>query len=425
MRPEPVNCGAGEHRESSNTVLSLVLLVVLTASAGAQSPDDSLAIRLRRAENAIAALQQQVAEQADAGARSRSGMRLELYGRVMITGFGNSRRVNNVDNPQLVRPDTAAGVPVRGVGMAARQTTLGLAVSRSEVLGGRFEGDIDVDFYGGQQPSPGGRTFPLIRLRTARAQIHWDELHLLVGQESPLIAGLNPVSPAAIGSPGFAAAGNLWLWLPQARLGWQTTGSMRLGVQGAVLAPTSGDPAGAFDTDNDLAERSQRPFIQARASAAWGEFELRGEIGCGVHQGWLVPVTTTLASFAVACDALVPLTTTIELRGEFFSGQALRGLGGGGIGQNFTAGNNPLETTGGWAQLNVRPLHPLRLGAGCGMDHPASAPARRRNDACATYVMIRPAGPLFVGGEYRIIRTEYAVGRYTNDHVTISAGFEF
>ena len=405
----------------------LALLAAPLAASPAQEPIDTLAARLRRAENAIAVLQQQLSEQAESGARARSGMRIELHGRVMVNGFANSRRVNNVDNPQIVRPDSVPGYPARGVGMAGRQTTLGLAVGASDVLGGTFEGDLDVDFYGGQMPSPGGRTFPLVRLRTARAQVTWNAWSVLVGQESPLISALNPVSPAAIGSPGFAASGNLWLWLPQVRAEWRSTGAARFGAQGAVLAPTSGDPAGVFDTDNDLAERSQRPYLQARAFLGWsgGAADLAGEIGCGVHQGWLVPAATRVASFAAACDALIPLRSWLEVRGEFFTGQALRGLGGGGIGQNFDASNNPLRTTGGWAQLNVRPMHTLQVGAGCGGDHPRAAPARHRNDVCATYVTVRPSGPLFVGAEFRRIRTEHAAARYTNDHVTLSAGFEF
>src|SRR5437762_624850 len=339
MNIERVNTAAGERRPSRKIVrgarwIAAMLLVSRTAGAQ-QSAADSLAERLRRAEAAIAALQQQVSEVSESGAHARSRVRLELTGRVAVNGFGNSRRVNNVDNPQFVRPDTAASVPVRGIGMAIRQTRLGLVVNVADVMGGSFTGDLDVDFYGGQEPSSGGRTFPLVRLRTARGFVTWSNAELMIGQESPLISAVNPVSPAAIGTPDFAAAGNLWLWLPQVRIGVENSGSVRFGVQGAVLAPTSGDPAASFDTDYDLAERSQRPYLQARVHARWGGGESAvGEVGRGVHEGWLVPSSTRMTSSAVACDALLPLVDFLELRGEFFSGQALRGLGGGGIGQD-------------------------------------------------------------------------------------------
>jgi hypothetical protein len=387
---------------------------------------DSLAERLRQAEAAIAALQTQVAEQAQSGARARSGARLEFNGRVMVTAFGNSRRVNNVDNPQfvLIDPDPASGVPSRGAGMAIRESRIGLRVDVPEALGGAFVGDIDVDFYGGQVPSSGGRTFPLARIRTARAVVRWTNAELLIGQESPLVSGLNPQTLSAVGTPAFATAGNLWLWLPQIRAGIRSGGAVRFGLQGAVLAPTSGDAASLFDTDYDLAERTSRPFVQLRASARWGEAEMTRDIGCGVHQGWLMAGTTRIDSRAVACDALLPLTERLELRAEYFTGEALRGLGGGGIGQNFTTANTGLETSGGWAQLNAR-LGASLAGIGCGVDHPDAQATRRRNESCAAHLTVRPSGPVFFGVELRRIRTGYVSSRYVNDHVTLASGFEF
>jgi hypothetical protein len=266
-----------------------------------------------------------------------------------------------------------------------------------------------------------------VRLRTARGFVRWSHAELMLGQESPLISAVNPVTPAAIGTPEFAAAGNLWLWLPQLRVGVSSGGAVRFGAQAAVLAPTSGDAAAGFDTDYDLAERSQRPFVEARVSAKWGgpgDGELQREIGCGIHQGWLVPVATRVDSRAIACDATLPVVEWLEVRGELFSGKGLRGLGGGGIGQNFTATNDALESAGGWAQVNLRPTFALRLGAGCGVDHPDAQATRRRNDACSAY-LLRSFGPVFFGGELRRLRTEYASGRFTNDHVTLAGGFEF
>src|SRR5688572_29311755 len=386
-------------RKTARTA-SLFLLCVLTVAPlhAQRTAADSLAERLRQAEAAIAALQTQVAEQAQGSARTRSGMRIELTGRVMVKAFGNSRRVNNVDNPQfvLIDPDPATpGIARRGIGMSIRESRLGLRVDASEVLGAAFSGDVDMDFHGGQQPSSGGRTFPLARLRTARAILRWPGMHLLVGQESPLISGLNPATLGDVGTPTFATAGNLWLWLPQVRAGIQTTGKWRIGLQGAVLAPTSGDPAASFETDFDLAERSSRPFLQARASASMGESELTREIGCGLHEGRLIVVSSVpeRRSRAVGCDLRIEFVEQFEIRGEYFRGEVLRGLGGGGIGQNFVTsmvGIDPLAAVGGWAQAIARPLPQLRLGAGFGIDDPDNLASRHRNDAIAAHVIVQP-----------------------------------
>lgn len=428
-----MNTDAQHHVPSRKTAPAALLFLIYTLAAplplhAQRTAADSLAERLRQAEAAIAALQTQMAEQAQSSARSRSGARLELTGRIMVKAFGNSRRVNNVDNPQfvLVDPAPGSGVPTRGIGMAIRESRLGVRVDANDVLGGTFTGDLDADFYGGQVPSGGGRTFPLARLRTARGIVRWSNAELLIGQESPLVSGLNPLSPTDVGTPMFATAGNLWLWLPQIRAGVSSQGAVRLGVQAAVLAPTSGDATSLFDTDYDLAERTQRPFVEARVNAKWGEAELTRDVGCGVHQGWLMAGTKRVDSRALACDALIPFTDRVELRGEFFTGQALRGLGGGGIGQNFVITNDAaLETTGGWAQLNGRIGSSLRGGFGCGGDQPDDAPSRRRNESCALHFTLRPSGPLFFGGEMRRIRTAYSTGRYISDHVTFAAGFEF
>ena len=414
----------------------MFLICVLAAAPlqAQRTAADSLAERLRQAEAAITALQTQMAEQAQGGARSRSGVRLEFTGRVMVKAFGNSRRVNNVDNPQfvLVDPDPSAiGIARRGLGMSVRESRLGLRVDVPDVFRATFVGDVDMDFNGGQQPSSGGRTFPLARLRTARAILRWSGAHVLIGQESPLISGLNPVSLGDIGTPTFATAGNLWLWLPQVRAGIETAGRLRVGVQGAVLAPTSGDAMAAFETDFDLAERSSRPFLQARASVAFGEGALTREVGCGVHEGRLIAtisVDPERRSRAVACDARIPIVEQVEIRGEYFRGEVLRGLGGGGIGQNFmtnVVGSDPLASVGGWAQVNLRPVTQVRVGAGFGTDNPDDMSARYRNDAFAAHVIVQPAGPLFFGVEGRRVRTSYVGTRYSNDHVTLAAGFEF
>ena len=391
---------------------------------------DSVAARLERAEEAIRLLQQQLASQAQSAVTTKSRVSLEFSGRVLVTGFSNSRRVNNVDVPLFVRPDTNSGLPQGGAGMAIRQTSLGFAVNVAELFGGAFRGDLDVDFFGGQQPSSGGRTFPLLRLRTARMAIQWKHGELLVGQESPLISGVNPVSLASLGTPGFVTAGNLWLWLPQVRVGVETGGPVSVGLQGAVLAPTSGDPANAFDTDNDPAERSSRPYVQGRAHVRWGRDDLAGEIGVGVHRGWLaVKGDSLLTSEAVAVDARIPLASWLELRGEGFDGKALRGLGGGGIGQGLGAGGVPVRSRGAWGQVNVRPTARMGIGAGYGFDEPRTedvpAGGRLKNTATEVHLHLRPAGPLVLGLEYRRLETTYAAGKFANDHFNVAVGFEF
>src|ERR1043166_132787 len=90
----------------------LILVTVAAARLGAQDTThtrrDSLVGALKDLQARLDALEQKVSDATENGGHTRSGIRMELTGRVLVQGFGNSRRVNNVDDPQFVRPDSAA-----------------------------------------------------------------------------------------------------------------------------------------------------------------------------------------------------------------------------------------------------------------------------------------------------------------------------
>ena len=361
---------------------------------------------------------------------------VELTGFVLVNGFYNSAAVNNSDVPQIAAADT---IGLGSVGGTIRQTRLGVFVNEPDVLRGDFAGELDVDFFGGQQPSSGGRTFPLLRLRRALATLTWtgngSSMQLLIGQESPLVADRSPRSLASIGFPDFAGAGNLWLWIPQVRLTGEFGTTLRLALQGAVLAPGTGTPQPAFTTQPDSAERSGRPSLETRLRVAWGPADDPSEIGIGAHIGWFLGTDTLsgdslLVSHAATADGRFKFGM-IELVGEAFVGQALTGLGGGGVGQNTGAGGVPVQTKGGWGQLNVRPSTEWMFGGGCGIDDPddadvgGAAGARLKNFVCEGHVEWRPRGPMVFGFEFRHFKTSYAAGDFTANHINLAAGYRF
>jgi hypothetical protein len=355
---------------------------------------------------------------------------------VLLNGFYNSAGVNNSDVPQIAAADT---IGIGSVGGTVRQTRLGVLVNEPDVLRGDFAGELDVDFFGGQQPSSGGRTFPLLRLRRALATLTWtgngSSMQLLIGQEGPLVADRSPRSLASIGFPDFAAAGNLWLWIPQVRLTGEFGTTLRLALQGAVLAPGTGTPQPAFTTQPDSAERSGRPSLETRLRLAWGPADDPSEIGIGAHIGWFLGTDTLsgdslLVSHAATADGRFKFGM-IELVGEAFVGQALTGLGGGGIGQNTGAGGVPVQTKGGWGQLNLRPSTEWMFGGGCGIDDPddadvgGAAGARLKNLVCEGHLEWRPRGPMVFGFEFRHFKTLYAAGDFTANHINLAAGYRF
>ncbi len=409
---------------------------------------DSLVARLERAEETIALLKQQMADQAQVAVQTHARLSFELTGRVLVHAFSNTARVNNIDVPLMVSPLVADGLPRGGVGLSVRQSTLGFMLNAPNILGADFSADMDLDFYGGQND---GSTSPILRLAVTRAWLRWKRAEVMIGQDAPLVSPLNPRSLASIGAPGFSTSGNLWAWLPQMRVGLQRPGRVTVGVKGAVLAPTLAGKADMTPSDHDLAQRSKRPFVEARAHARWGEDDLAAEVGPHgdrfipfavinpAYAGWeddlercwyATANTSTLRRAAgVTADALVPLSRRVELRGEWYAGKGMQGLGGGAVGHLFTVAGQPVHSTGMWGQLNVKPTAHVTLGGGMGQDDPddegLSATARHKNVVSEVHLHLRPAGPVVLGLEARRMATSYATGTLKNTHLNLAMGFEF
>ena len=368
-------------------------------------------------------------------ASSAVDIRGEVHGLILMNAFANDEAVNNSDVPQFVLPPAApGGPPASAAGATVRQSRVTATALVQDFAGGQLTGELDVDVFGGQQPSTGGRTFPLVRLRRAFAVFDRGRVTVFAGQEAPPIAEINPSSLASIGIPEFAGAGNLWLWIPQVRVGLRagTIGAVRIGLEGSVLAPTSGDAQTAFFTQPDIAERSSRPYLQGRLRLRWGAGDELGEVSLGGHYGWLaVGPGRRVSSRALVAGVWTPIVRGVELRVEAYVGRALAGLGGGGIGQNFGIDSAAVETAGGWAQLNVRPSAAWEIGAGAGLDDPDDADLvvavqRLRNMAIEGHVSWRRA-PIVLGAEVRLLRTRYggSVGTVEATHLNLAAGFEF
>jgi hypothetical protein len=347
-----------------------------------------------------------------------------------MNSFYNSALTNNSDVPTIAALDT---IGVTGGSATVRQTRVGALLTDPDVLGGTFTGELDVDFYGGQLSTFSNRTFPVLRVRRAIGVMQWTHMQVLVGQEAPLVSDRNPLSLASIGVPGFTTAGNLWLWIPQIRVTGEYGYTLRLALQGALLAPIAGGVQGPVNTQPDSGERTSRPYIQGRVRLGWGPTDDPSEVAIGGHIGWVVGLDSTtgdtlLQSNAVSFDTRLRFGT-FEFLGEAYSGQAVAGLGGGAIGQNFGVGGAPVRSKGAWGQLNVRPRAGWMFGGGCGLDDPddADVPAtgRFRNFVCEGHVEWRPPGPLVLGFEFRRLETRYLSGDYVVNHLNLATGFRF
>lgn len=396
----------------------------------------ALADRLARTDDQLQMLRRQVAALAreKVGAPSKAG--LELSGRLLVNGFRTSGRANLLDVPTIALP--ALAVPgtdpsalAGGLGGTFRQTVITLSLDGRPLWGGTVRARADADFFGGVQDGSGGRRlFPEPRLRIATADVTWQHASVQVGQDVPLVSDVSPWSTAAFGLPLFASAGNLWFWLPQVRAGVHTTGRVRAGLDAALVAPWSGGDLVAGDTVDrvDAAERAQRPFVQGRGSVQWGEGAMSGLLAVGGHYGWIARANGVLSiSRATTLILRAPLAEWLEVRGVAYRGQALRGLGGGGVSQNFAPSGAPLRDVGRWGQVIVRPALGWQVGTGCGLSDPddAQAPLRRRNRQCEGSVVWKLGSLPMIGVTYRRVETSYAAGIRTVNHLNLVTGVEF
>src|SRR5690606_4702177 len=121
-----------------------------------------------------------------------------------VNGFRNSAPVNNTDVPTVVAPpDPADPLADASLSAAVRQSRLRVLASVADFHVAALAGELDFDLFGGQQPSGGGRTHPVVRIRRAFAEARWSRLSVLVGQEAPPVFELSPSSLASVGLPGF------------------------------------------------------------------------------------------------------------------------------------------------------------------------------------------------------------------------------
>jgi hypothetical protein len=418
--------------------LTVMLLGSLAARLQAQAPQDSVLQRLEQAEEAIERLQNALAEQAQSKIQSRLQNPVEISGLILINGFYDGAKFNNADVPQWVAAaQDTSGVPNSRLGGLLRQTRIGITVRPGTVLGAQLSADLQLDFYGGEPEEAYDRLVTPPRIRTANVRLAWPQVSLLVGQEKPIISPQLPVSFAASGYPEFAGAGNLWAWIPQARLTYETGSRARVGIQGAVLDQIQEtDAILAPSPQPDIGERSGRPSVEGRLYLTWGTADDANVIGVGAHRGWLATAGAgTIASEALTADLHIVMGV-ISLTAEAFNGKALGGLGDGGVGQDIGPQGRAVSTMGGWGQLNFRPSFAWELGGGYGRDDPddgdlqaaggaTPAGARLRNVVYEGHVHWRPGGGLLLGVALRRFETTFAAGTKSASHVNVFAGVFF
>lgn len=386
--------------------------------------------------------QSEIAQHAQSKVGTESKYPVELTGLLLFNGFVNDGAVDNLDLPIVALPRTAT-VAHGSTGATLRQSIVGVAATGPRLWGARSFADINIDFFGGLAPVDYQATNGVVRMRTAHAELSWNDTHAAFSLDRPLFSPRYPTSLMTVAAPALAWSGNLWAWNPQltADHTFRFAGQQWLAMQAGVMdVPDPGHAADLTQRTPSAAEKSRYPGSElhlavghgAADASAQGYGEIDPVAAAGIGGYWSphdpVPGVHTDA-WAGTFDWNLPLGRHLAWSGALYRGASLGGLGGGVfkdyvLHRAMTSGGSgnvlwrPLNAAGGWAQakfvaserwqMNIaggedngyaRDLHWMNLAATSNYSDLA------RNQTIFGNVVYTPSAYLLFSVEYRKIRS--------------------
>jgi hypothetical protein len=375
---------------------------------------------------------------------SASKFPVKLTGLILMNTFVNTAAVDVPQSPTLATGGSGT------TGISLNQTVLGLDARGPHLLGASSDADLRMDFFGGVSQSTYSQNAGIARLRTAHAELAWDQTRAFFALDRPIVSPNYPSSLTAVSQPALAWSGNLWNWMPQvgAEHTLRFNNSSRISLEGAIAdapnPPSQGTSAPAPVAG--LGELSRWPGSEARVGYARGN-ELTGlRVGAG---GYFSPHTYneyfSFDAWAATVDYRFPLFAHLESSGSFYRGLGLGGLGGGAykdylyteVNENYVY--RPLDDVGGWTQLKERPSERLEFNVAYGLDNAFAGEIRpyvanassayqslARNSTWFANIIYSPTAYTVFSFEYRRIDSSYAIGPHSvADVYGVAGGYRF
>jgi hypothetical protein len=417
------------------------------ALGGSSEPEPA---RLAQIEENQQLLQNKVDEQYQTKIESASKYRMKLSGIVLLNVFGNRGRVDNQDVPNFAlrrgQMDTGGDF-----GATARQSQIGFEVYGPRFAGATASADLHLDFFGGFPDTPNGSTTGLVRLRTTTMRLDWQRTSIIAGQDAPFFSPLSPTSIASLGYPAFSYSGNLWTWLPQARVQHRlpVSASQSLSIEGGILDPLVGDmPYAQSYRTPQAGERSRQPAYASRIAYTRSVSDETMSLGVGGYYSRQdYGAGRTVDGWSGTADWNIPIFRRFAVSGEFYRGRGIGGLGG--AQDRSVISNGPqddpatsirgLNAIGGWTQVKVKATDSIEFNASYGEDHPFAADLRRgtysgpgqyslllSNRSGLLNVLYRPRTDLVFSLEYRRLDSlRITKERNTANHINLGVGVLF
>lgn len=328
---------------------------------------------------------------------------------------------------------------------------LGIEATGPRIFGAQSSASVSIDFGGGSPTTAYGIVNGLVRLRTAQLSLDWKNTTLNIGQDTPFFSPLSPTSYATVLEPAMAWSGNLWVWTPAIEVERRVALSPDsfIVLQGGLLDPLTEEAPPFQGREPTAGEATRVPALAGRiaidrSSAAHLPFSV-GLAGYRARQR--NDSFRQLDSWTVNGDLKVPIGKHLEISGEWYDGQAIGGLGGGiWTGVVFPdpgdphAAIHPLRSTGGWAQLKVKPARRFEINGAFGQDENFGRDVHfftttftdygfvplQKNRTDFVNFIYTPNSFLLFAVEYRHLFTAPAVGQSASgDHLNLAAGVRF
>ncbi len=241
------------------------------------------------------------------------------------------------------------------VTVTLNQTRLGLKLKAlGRETGPRAGGRVEVDFYGHvEDPDP--------RIRHAYFDVSWPEadFDIIIGQTSDVIS---PLNPSTLNYTVAWWAGNIGFRRPQIRA------TQRFAVDDGELKVEGALTHNIYDTQvGSVSGEDSGLAVQARVAYSFDRpRHQRVTLGISGHraeESFPVGAGERSDSWSANLDLSLPLTESVHLKSELFTGKSLAPyLGGAGQGVDFgtststsTRDLHGIHSRGGWLALGIAP----------------------------------------------------------------------
>jgi len=389
-------------------------------SAEAAPAHDAPAAAPQPLEDKMAIAQQRIEELNQTKVEASEHFPIRLTGMALFNAYSNSKQGGGLEYPV-----TAANTAAASAGATFRQTIIGLDFrGPGTFLGGTVHGNVYMDLFG---------TGIGLRMRTGEIEVQWQSRSIMFGVEKPIFNPREPSSLAQMGVSPLTGTGNLWLWLPQARVeqDFRFGQSSGLRAQMGVIATREVGPYAGTNFTGTV--EAVRPGLEGRYELFHNLDDSRHlEFAAGFHTSVTHAGGQSIDSNLVSLDWGFNPLRRVEFTGAFYSGQNVAPLGEGyqqGFGFRYREAY-AVHSRGGWGQLtfHLLPRLDLHVFSGQQNDDADDLTSGRiaRNLLYGGNLYFRLAPNVLLGWEATQLRTVYlGQGVRINNHYDLALAYLF